>query len=437
MSFERTKQMFVSLISYIVFFLVYTNICFGQSTGIWIDKFPKYTNLYSVVYGKEQFVSVGTKGLILTSLDGITWKIMKSGVIKDLISVIYANNIYVAVGDDGTIITSADAINWTEKESGSNSFLDSIAYGKNKFVIISTDGSILTSKDATTWMLQCKEKLILSRVAYVKNQFYIVGSLLRSNIKSYILSSHDTMTWTKNELDTSYDLRYIFYSMNQFVALDAKGAIFTSADAINWTENRLDSRGSNSITQGNNLLVSVGDGGIINTSYDLKKWKKINSGINNDLFSVAYGAKRFVAVGGDCAILTSPDGTTWTEKKFGHTSYDKELNYWSGNWYPKYPKVYHSGDVRKYYYKLLVKEKQYIISVYNITQSKEYELLQYELTYNGDKKIFEFDWMPDVEQYKKKYIVEFKDENNLIFYRYDEKNPENKEKDKEIFYRKK
>ncbi len=435
MSFTRKQLILVNLISYIIFIIVCKNICFGQSNGIWIDKFPKYTNLYSVIYGKDQFVSVGTKGLILTSPDGITWKIMKSGITKDLMSVTYANDIYIAVGDKGAILTSIDAINWTEKESGSTRYFSSIAYGKNEFVIAGEYGHIFTSKNLKTWMQQCFENLIYTHVTFINDQFYIVGNERLS--KGFILSSHDTKNWTKNDIDTTYFVNYLLYSKNQYVAVDVNGTIFTSADAITWTENRLDSRGRNSIAQGNNLLVSVGDGGTINASYDLKKWIKINSGINNDLHSVAYGAKRFVAVGGDCAIITSPDGRTWTEKKFGHTSYDKELNYWSGNWYPKYPKVYRSGDVRKYYYKLLAKEKEYFLTVYNITQPKESKIIQYLFTYNSDKKIYEFDWMPDVDQYRKKYIVEFKDENNLIFYRYDEKNPENKEKDKEIFYRKK
>lgn len=63
---------------------------------------------------------------------------------------------------------------------------------------------------------------------------------------------------------------------------------------------------------GNGRYVSVGSGGVVVSSTDLKKWTAAKSGTPAVLNDVRYGGGRFVAVGDAGAVLVSDDGLTWT-----------------------------------------------------------------------------------------------------------------------------
>lgn len=67
------------------------------------------------------------------------------------------------------------------------------------------------------------------------------------------------------------------------------------------------------------LYVAVGASGAIVTSPDGETWTSRTSGTANDLYGVAWSATNslFVAVGNTGTILTSPDGVTWTSRTSG------------------------------------------------------------------------------------------------------------------------
>src|SRR5258708_5671619 len=46
-------------------------------------------------------------------------------------------------------------------------------------------------------------------------------------------------------------------------------------------------------------------------------WQARTSGVTNNLWSVAYAANQWVAVGEQGTILTSPDGSVWTPRPSG------------------------------------------------------------------------------------------------------------------------
>lgn len=75
-------------------------------------------NLNGVTYADGTFVAVGKSGTILTSLDGRTWTIRRSGGTADLDAVARGSQSFVAVSDNGTILTSPDGIKWTCRRSG-------------------------------------------------------------------------------------------------------------------------------------------------------------------------------------------------------------------------------------------------------------------------------------------------------------------------------
>jgi len=161
-----------------------------------------------------------------------------------------------------------------------------------------------------------------------------------------ILTSPDGTTWTKSPSDASATAagppgpaHRIYYGNGLFVTYGTKGKIHTSPDGTTWTERTCyygaspcqnaeygtpqDLEDLHGLTYGNGLFVAVGDNGTILTSPDGTTWTQRTSppgpfGARVHLYDVTYGNGLFVTVGGDNGtILTSPDGTTWAKRNSG------------------------------------------------------------------------------------------------------------------------
>src|SRR5688572_3023097 len=80
--------------------------------------------VFGFVYGQApsgggRWVTVGTRGEIIPSSDGITWTPRFSPTANDLNGVAYGKGLFVAVGDNlppnGTLLTSPDGLTWTRR----------------------------------------------------------------------------------------------------------------------------------------------------------------------------------------------------------------------------------------------------------------------------------------------------------------------------------
>jgi hypothetical protein len=68
-------------------------------------------------------------------------------------------------------------------------------------------------------------------------------------------------------------------------------------------------------------FVVVGARGTILSSPDGTKWSEETSGVSANLTSAAAGRSTFVAVGAGGTILTSPNGTAWTKQRSPTTAH--------------------------------------------------------------------------------------------------------------------
>lgn len=220
-------------------------------------------NNLAITYGNNQYVVTGTDGLILTSPDGTTWTQQTSGVSVKLRDVIWANSLYIAVGFEGTILTSPDGITWTVQTSGTNNILYNIAYGNNTYVAVGEAGLVLVSPDGVTWSeVNSGTSSYLFQVAYLNGQFFALGDI------GIILTSPDGINWTSRTSGTTERLYGIGYELSRYVVTGNAGTILTSSDGTTWTAQ--------------------------------------NSGITtNLLWGIAYGNGKLVVGGADGTILYS------------------------------------------------------------------------------------------------------------------------------------
>jgi hypothetical protein len=93
-------------------------------------------------------------------------------------------------------------------------------------------------------------------------------------------------------------------------------------DGIVWQKNsELCSVNLEYIAYGNGRYVMVGYEGIIKTSPDAVNWTARESGASEHLFSIVWNGKMFVVGGLKGTILTSPDGITWKKSSLGSLKY--------------------------------------------------------------------------------------------------------------------
>lgn len=93
-----------------------------------------------------------------------------------------------------------------------------------------------------------------------------------------------------------------------------RGQIWHSEDGINWEtiDTPVGTDELNSVCEGNNLTVAVGDSGTIMRKLGASAWETASSGTTQNLKKVYHDGTRFWALGNDNTILTSTDTTTWT-----------------------------------------------------------------------------------------------------------------------------
>jgi hypothetical protein len=297
----------------------------------WRNPLPTGNSYYSVTYGKNGFLAMGT-GPVLTSPDGTTWNetvpLPVRGMVMEYPGVAYGNGAFVAVGSDcegsnsictSLISVSRDGATWSRAAvQVTDMFLKAVAYGNNRFVAVGfvEPGRpvILTSSDGVTWASGhgSASGSSLWGVTYGNGAFVAVG------MGNMVLTSPDGVTWTeRNWSARSGCLMGVAYGNGTFVAL-GDGPILTSPDGVTWTERttQVDNTGRfTTITWGNGAFLAGSNNGTLLRSTDGIAWSTLTyPELGMIIETVTYGNGTFVAFTMAGGIVTSPDGVTWTER---------------------------------------------------------------------------------------------------------------------------
>lgn len=147
------------------------------------------------------------------------------------------------------------------------------------------------------------------------DRFVIVGERGRLSV------STNGRDWTavQSTFGTS-NIRNVHFAADRFVAVGADAThgartISVSADGLSWQGIRTASTHTlRGIAYGGGVWVAVGDDGVIQRSTDLETWESVGPARSGKWISVIYAVDRFVAVGAEESIATSPEGRagTWS-----------------------------------------------------------------------------------------------------------------------------
>ncbi|MHB1484075.1 MAG: hypothetical protein ACYCYI_05370 [Saccharofermentanales bacterium] len=108
------------------------------------------TDIVSITNNAKSFFACTKDGVVLTSIDGETWKTWRTPAKVGLNAIAASSDIVVAVGDKGTILTG-NAGTLYFKEIGLEDDIADITYGNDMFVAVTKAGNIIYSPDGLIW----------------------------------------------------------------------------------------------------------------------------------------------------------------------------------------------------------------------------------------------------------------------------------------------
>ncbi len=207
--------------------------------------------------------------------------------------------------------------------AGVSTSLNAIAYGMDNYVVVGADGAILTTDDTLLWSKPAVSVTNeLRGVVFGSGLFVVVGQ------NGTILTSSDGIVWSTQISGITNGLRSVAYGAGKFVAVGDSGAVVVSPNGTNWTSittgvphalNGI-AYGLADIHTGIHVFVAVGNSGTVMTSATGFAWTMRNSGTTLGLNSVVLGINRSgtdVAVGQSGVVVTSSDTITWTVQYSG------------------------------------------------------------------------------------------------------------------------
>jgi hypothetical protein len=248
---------------------------------------------------------------------GETWTLRSSGGLYDLRDVATDGAILVAVGDSGRIITSDSGINWTLRTSPTKGYLSGVAstsaYGFVAVCSFAGGDTILFSPTGTSWTARTTS----STTGNLNEVMGFSATLMAVGCNGRVFTSTNGVSWTM-QTDGGACVEAVKWCglVNaQYVVVGQGGTIFTSDNGSIWyTRNSGTANWLRDVGGGCSKIVAVGDGGTIRSSTDGVTWNSVAS-LGIDLNAIACSADVFVAVGKGGAIYTSFDGgATWTAR---------------------------------------------------------------------------------------------------------------------------
>ncbi len=315
--------------------------------------------MYAVVARGERFVAVGSSTAIISSTDGIEWRVHsyvplappgqpQPVILRDV--AVSPGGIYVAVGHDGAIHTSNNGIDWEEQAPplaiDPKALLRRViridGVGQDFFLAVGNDGDagtplLLQSTDNGRNWSNISSSLPGDTTPTTLRTIASDGTgLVTAGNRSLLHSASTTPDWQTiaPAPDLTPDLRDLvtaaFPPDRAHLAVGADGAVLSSPDGLTWssedsgTDEPLNGIAARRDGDGiADLVVAVGDNGEIVHSSDGAVWTRVvDSGTEADLTDIAFGDAVFVAVGLDGTILTSADGANWSAPATGSFAAD-------------------------------------------------------------------------------------------------------------------
>jgi hypothetical protein len=303
--------------------------------------YPTNVDVQAIVWDGTKYVATievnQEYSAVATSTNAIDWLITRiSNSPIEVTDIHYNNGLYqlVTYNNATPILHSTNGLTWTNSEN-LYSPMNSLEYGNGIYVAAGT--SIVSSTDGITWTERYAftngYNNVFNYVSYVSagfTGFMAVGlgqRLVGSNLVNVplIYTSTNGTTWTQ-VVFTGTTLGFNAVASNNYtiVTVGEDGVLWTTFNSTTWfVQNSTVAYTLNDIIWANNLFVAVGNNGtIITGTSDGITWTQRTSTVTENLTHLVWNSDSslYVVVGDNNTVLTSPDAIVWTLSSFFESS---------------------------------------------------------------------------------------------------------------------
>ncbi|MCX6953889.1 MAG: hypothetical protein NTV51_17200, partial [Verrucomicrobia bacterium] len=205
------------------------------------------------------------------------------------------------------------------------------AYGAGRFVAVGEQGTILSSADGVTWAAErhpYSGSLApdINGITYGGGRFVAVSRDI--GLGENVITSTDGRTWARQTVDRrGFQMQFVAFANGQYVA-GGGGILMVSADAVTWRTVWTGSSWLYAGVRGATRWVVSGMDGTMLTSTDGSAWTEDSLGQRATLYALGYRNGRFLGVGvngftitgNNASVFSSADGLTWTAQPFPATA---------------------------------------------------------------------------------------------------------------------
>jgi hypothetical protein len=301
--------------------------------------YPRNIDIVGVIWNGLTYVAVANTpdySTLLFSTDTETWTIAEIAKLPiSITSILNTGSKYIVTTNNNAtpILVSDDGYSWSNitSLSGNPYNLNKIAYYNGVYVAVGD--VVVTSTDLINWEVTYAftNQLVnqLNDVAWVNTSGFIgfvavgLGQRIVGNQAqpvAIIRTSTDGYNWTEVQFtDTTSGFNAVAGTSNSIVTVGDDGVVYTSFNSQVWfAQTNAGSDNLNSLiwNNTNSLFVAVGENGSIQTAgIEASSWTAQTPYSTEELNSVMYNSvdSKYIAVGYNNTIIRSDDAINWTD----------------------------------------------------------------------------------------------------------------------------
>lgn len=293
----------------------------------WVTPRPQGHDLVAAAFGDGVAVALGQYGTSIASTNGGEWRTSRTGEGYWLMDVVWGNGLFIAVGGRtmsefgpppfGVVLSSSDGFNWIERHRTDEISLEAVAWTGSRFVAVGVGNEVLLSSDGLLWSEQQigPDAWTMSDLAWNGSMLVAVGTdnILAFGRFSYF-TSKDGEAWHVQNFECEYCyLGSIAAVGGRFVTVGSWQKALVSDDGMTWTEAPYGTSDSlDCIVAGSDQFLATGYG-VVGTSPDGYVWSIEDQPTESPVRGLAWGADGYLAVGDDGFMMSSPEGSEWTQ----------------------------------------------------------------------------------------------------------------------------
>ncbi len=289
----------------------------------WVTPWPQGHDLYAAAAGNGVTVAVGRNGTVITSTDGVEWRTSHTGTGYRLSDVVWGNGLFVVVGGEsgeefspglGVILTSDDGVNWVERHREDYLTLNAVVWTGAQFVAVGIGDRALLSSDGLNWSeIDLGGSQFIWDLAWNGSQLVALGRRGYFGGPPTFFTSENGEVWQQFTIEREYAPESIAASGGRFVAVGSEHDALVSDDGLTWTVSPYESpRELDNVVDGGVHFLAVGND-VVGTSLDGYTWSIEERATESRVYGLAWLGDGYLAVGEDGFMMSSPDGSVWTQ----------------------------------------------------------------------------------------------------------------------------